>query len=361
MGRLGEACTIQATITARNTDRVLLAAPPIGGWCTAKYCRTGEAEVAFIVPSGPDCFDCEGYADIDDWATELTIWRDGIIAFVGPVTRVSFQGAHIIVHALDLSAWWSVRTVAANTITGTDLSTIFEAYHAQAMTGDPIVGMQTVTTPTGILADRTNLADMLMADEAIRSLTEQGAAWTMFERYVLVNHFAAHLPMLTDQAWNPTPQIVHEGRLRASRIVLTGGGTTVPAIATADTAFIDRYGLIVRKLSASDITNQAELQQMADALLAYSRYPILIDTPTGSALSPDAPIDFADLIPGSTVTVDTSASCRTLNADFIIDERRLNMNGTVELSLAPVGARVSGRYFWPKNLGDLFRQLAASL
>lgn len=361
MGRLGAACQTSAVITVKGTDRVVLEAEPVTGWWTNRYCRTGEAEIEFVVPSGRDCFACEGFGDLDDWALELSLQRNGIQGFVGPITRLSFRGERIVVHAEDLSAWWAVRLIGTNTIVDTDLAAIFTTFHSQAMGTDPIPGMTVVSTPTGILGDRTTTANTTLASEAIRALTEEGCPWTMHGRFVLVSHFAQHLPLLTDQAWNPAPTIVHDGRIRASQIVLTGGTGTTPAVATADTGFIDRYGLIVRPVNAPDITDQTSLQSMADALLDYARFPILIDTPSGSTLTPDAPVEYEELIPGSTITVDTSSSCRTLNADFIIDERRTNLDGTVQISLAPVGARVSGRFFWPKNLGDLFRQLAANL
>ena len=361
MGRLGEACQITAVVTAKSSDRIILANTPIAGWWTNRYCRTGEAELQFVVPSGKDCLNCDGYNQLDDWSLELRLNRNGKLGFVGPITRLDFQAERILVRAEDLSAWWGVRPVGTNNFVDTDLATIFEAYHQQAMLGDPVVGMQTAAIPTGILSDRSTVVDTTLASEAIRSITEEGCPWTMNGRFVLVNNFAKHLPTLTDQFWSPAPTVIHEGRIRASKIILTGGTGTVPAVATADAAYIAQYGLIVRFPKAPEITDQTSLQQMADALLEYARYPQLIDTPRTSTMTPDTPICYEDMIPGSTVTVDTSSSCRTLNADFIIDEKRTNIDGTVQLSLAPVGARTSGRFFWPKNLGDLFRQIASSL
>jgi PKD repeat protein len=354
---LGVGSDLRVFLTNRGATQIIAELMPTSGFFTRDVDATSECEVTGTIPGLLDENCCEGWAEIYPWVTELYVWRDGRDAWSGPVTEVTFNYGSVSVRAADLTAWWDRRTLPNLSYKGEDLATIFTGVATAAMSADPVPNFTVSATPVGIFADRTYVAtDYKYAKDVLDELAKTGIDWTVYGRTVLVGgETVPAQPYLTllDDFWTTPPAVKARGNDQATRVIVKGKGVTGAATATTD--YLNAFGLLVRVFDENTIEDQATATRAANSRLAILKDQNYIETPSGAALAPSAPITVPELIPGIRVRVATEATCRPLTGDFRLKKVKVDFGGQVSIDLQPLGtdpATDSPKYAKMVVIGD---------
>lgn len=329
----------------------------IAGSFTRNIDQTSVASVECKLygADGTNC--CDALVNVvGGWSCcELEIWRDGMLAWAGPMTVPQWSYGKITFQAEDLSAWWR-RRIIRNDIRAVneDLSVIFEQVHAEAMRYEAVFGFTVVAPLTGVLGTRTILGiDDKYASEVIDELSRTGIDWTVIGRSVLVgagNVPAAPIVLLRDEDFTTGgeggdaedeggggPIVDWAGDLYASRVVLRGANNLRAVAEVPDDEKV--CGLVERVFNEESIEDQASLDAAAAARLETTKNPWRILNTEGTVLKCGSPVEFKELIPGARVRIATNVACRPIVADFRLAgiTADLTDNG-VALQLAPIGS-----------------------
>lgn len=314
----------------------------VEGQLTRALDATADASVSILIASSAGRQACGALTSgrVQGWGcAELEIWRDGNLAFAGPIITSDQAYGELHIKAQDYSVWWRRRTLPDMVFRGVDIATIFAQVHLAAMADDPVPGFTVDSTATGIIADRTIVGtDDDYAIKHIDELSRTGLDWTAYGRTLLTGGqtiTAAPITTLTDDDWTGEgPRIQFAGDRYATKVVLHGAGSlrSVASIATP-------CGLVVRVFSEETIEDQASLDTAAVSRLAVVSNPWRLVTPENGSLRCGAPVEFARLIPGARVRIATEVMCEPVVADFRLVgvAARLDDPG-VQISLAPLGA-----------------------
>jgi hypothetical protein len=344
---LGSGDDLRVLLVTRGGGQVITEINPDSGSFNRRLDTTTAAALTATV-SGDDLRSCcDEFTEAYAWATELLIIRDGRDQWAGPVTNLVFGYGTVEVEASDLTAWWDRRVLPNECHLDQDLSDIFLDYHNDAMAPDPSPNIVISATRTGITGRRQVLAeDYDYASDHILELTRTGLDFTAFGRTVIVG--GEEVPTdpivtLTDEDWITPPTVQERGNEQATEVVVRGNSERGKFRATAsDQDYIDFYGLVVRVFNEGEIRDQTSLQVAADTRLDLLKDPLFIVPPQNAGLRTTAPITLSELVPGARVRVDTSATCRKLVRDFRLEEVKVDFNGTVSISLQPIGTTQAG-------------------
>lgn len=273
---------------------------------------------------------------------ELEFWRDGVLAWGGPITIPQWGWSSIRIAAEDSSAWWKRRTIRQDLrFVGVDISDIFAAVHAEAMRYEPVPGFTVRPTATGIAGTRTILAkDTKYAADVLGELARTGIDWTVYGRNVIVG--GETIPVnpiatLTDDDWiGGGPILEWAGDVYASRVIVRGANNLI-AVAELEAADMP-CGLVERVFTEESIEDQASLDAAARVRLAALRSPWRLVNDNGALLRCGSPVEFADLIPGARVRVSTEVSCDPVVADFRLASIAATYGESdVKVTLVPLG------------------------
>lgn len=181
---------------------------------------------------------------------------------------------------------------------------------------------------------------------------DSGMDYTMMNRqlYFWDTHYVAkRLPTLLEEYLLGEPKIIEYGNEFATAVYVTNGNGTA-GVATADAAIIAKYGHVDFVVSSwnegaaadapapediAEWTTQAK--QRLNNLLPPT-VSILVGDNNG--LSPDAPYDINDLMPGAWLTVMLTRSCRVVQEDHklnLVHVEETPSDGEV-VSITTIGA-----------------------
>lgn len=254
--------------------------------------ETSQASVTVPVPDAPPQL-----ASARPWQYELALHRDGRPEWFGPVVRPVFRRGTVTLGARDLTAWWERRSPSRDLrFDRRDLAEVFKAVADDAMARDPSPAITTsVVGLSGTPATRQySRRDARRTADLLRELARSGLEWTAVGRVVHVGPRASDstLPVLVDEhadfpefdgdgvSWS-TEDTVIGGRVGDGQVVATVGGTN------AD------LGLL------QTTHQEPEIRDRDSAAAAAARNVALRASPLSTGLDPEAPVDFADLVPGS--------------------------------------------------------------
>ena len=260
------------------------------------------------------------------WEHELACYRDRELVWVGPVTELQADEQGLTVQSRDLWAWLERRLPPSDrTFKNTDLSSIFRTLVEDAMSRDPSPGLVVSVSMSGVVGDRTVLqsAYRRVADE-FRELATTAVDWTILARIL----YASKPPrtfVLQDEHINE-PKLQVRGLDVASEVTVLG----VPGIQSTATTPFFRTGLLETVASEPSILDHVSAAANARARLDFLRDELLV---LDCSLTQDAPVTFADLVPGALVAVSVR-----LGAFEIAETMRLL---AVKVEDGPDGERVS--------------------
>lgn len=328
---------VHLLLTTRGGERVLAELSPVDGRFSRMLDGTSELSTSMIVGGAFDVNCCEDLSEIRPWATELCVFWDGLIAWCGPVVQVTFTAETVSLVAKDLTAWWSRRAIPTSSYANTDLATIFQNYHDQAMDQDASPNFTIAVTPTNITGSRT-VKIPTVAWTVMSELAQTAVDFTAYGRVVLVGgQEVPAQPHLTlqDSDFEAPLEVGERGDLMANRVIVVGApGITAEA---EDTDFIRFYGLVERVFYESTILDESSAQALANTRLAIFRDPTFLQAPQGKALKSTAPMTLAELIPGARIRVASDSTCRTLTTDFRLRSVEVDFTGKVTPGLEPLG------------------------
>lgn len=345
----------QVLLTARGGSPVIGEIP----YSSISYDRSVLDAVggsSLFVPPTEDDDLCFLLSRINSWEHEISIYRDPDLAFVGPVTGVSWGDNGTGIQCRNLFEWTERRLIYSDFDPITDdLVNIFVAYLEDALAPDTSPNITiTVQNLSGITGERRVLASehRRVADE-LRELARSGVDFTMRGRELLIAGQELDLPslgILHDDACSRRT-LTQEGLVAATRVTVLGqsggagsistfGGNTLQVIGVAEE--IDSpFGLIDRTYSESQIRDQISADYAAGFRLDW------LDPPPESLsvdLSPSASFFFDDLIAGKKVDVRVKAGCRDIIGDLRVSSVRGQVNvgpdgetEIISLDIDPIG------------------------
>jgi len=344
---LGSGDDLRVLLMTRGGGQVITEINPDSGSFNRKLDGTTAASLVATVSGGDLRSCCDEFAEAYAWATELLITRDGRDQWAGPITNLVFAYGSVSVEASDLTAWWDRRVLPDECHFQVDLADIFLDYHAAAMASDPSPNIVISATRTGILGDRQVFGDDFdYASDHIHELTRTGLDFTAYGRTVIVG--GEEIPTdpivtLTDEDWITPPTVQERGNEQATVVVVRGNSEQVKFRAEArDPDYVNFYGEIVRVFNEGEIRDEPSLQAAAQTRLDLLKDPLYIVPPQNAGLRSTAPITLTELVPGARVRVDTQATCRKMVRDFRLAEVSVNFDGTVSITLQPIGTTQSG-------------------
>lgn len=312
---------------------------------------TAEITVNGVSNVGPMESCCALLGSIEPWKHELGIYRNGLREWSGPITKVSYPSETVIIDALDLSGWLTIRTLHENhnnnsAAGNNDLAEIWEEYVLDAMSVGNTAGLfATIQALTGVTADRLYTEDMhTFAADAIAELARTGLDWYCVDRRMIGGPVpvqppaypdAPPTPTLVDESFRDAPTVDRDGSLMANCWYVNGsgagpGGNAIfgeygpefPATpdhvaqpAAPDYAAIEaQYDRIEQQVSETKILDQSSIDQNAATRYDLTKLPV--DVISSGTLLPTAGIDIRQLIPGSVQNVHLTRACVQIGAPY---------------------------------------------
>jgi hypothetical protein len=273
----------------------------------------------------------------------MELWRDSLLVWAGPVLNVVAdpEAATATVTASDLSAWWEKRVLPTIVSRQLDLATIFDRYIAAAFAADD-PGIVVVTTPTGIVGDRTvDAADGKLLANELDELAKTGVDWTVANRvfYVGGTEVAATTPrlptLLTDELFRIAPQTrrsgdgwVNDAYVYADKLVGHYGGAEADGV------------LLQGVQTEQSIEDQGSADAAARTWWDRAHEP-LVYLEGDNALDPSAPLTVDQLVAGVLARLDVSGGgVVPLTTELRVESVSAEFDATSEtitLGLQPVG------------------------
>lgn len=330
--RLGCAAEYTVTIHWQGGQRVYTYVDRVQEvkW-TRERRRISEATVT-IAASGISDTCMSRLLQLHPWIHEVTIYRDGIAVWQGPLvnrtTTISgSQPIRITLTAFDVAKWLERRLLrTTRKLTGTDLSEVGRAAVESALAvRDPNIRPHIVTRPSGRTVDHTIQAYSRMGYDELADIAAQGVDWTCIGRSIF---FTAPADLDTP------PQATLTGDHLIGEIDLDTSGDDYASLVYAAPQAQDEvwqhlegvggaspyYGLVEYVVQTSlpynlsstgawepsgedglsQAQTEAALKRAAQARhTQMSRPPSVLRTPEGARLAPSAPISMARLVPGA--------------------------------------------------------------
>lgn len=327
--------------------------------------EVSEAQVTFSL-NGQDEACCNGVGTINPWQHEISIYRDGVEVWCGPVVNATIDLSTLTAtyQAKDLSAWFDHRWVelqgADQEWEETDVTTIYEWLVQHAYYKDPW-GMEWYLQPMGIPIDRSYIGSSPgerwagtfpnVGDE-LRDLAQYGIDFTTVRRTMVGGNLedanSGPVARLIDKSWAQLPQIQISGGGMATEVGVAGGNAGYTGWYD-EQIWIERnpgsqYGLLQKFIPAPELDDEDTtkipnaITQKAYNIAALKAEPFVYVK--GGSLSPDAPVTFDQMIPGRVFRVELLQTCRTIQTDYRLYGVEVQFNGeeTVTPQLTPLGA-----------------------
>lgn len=302
--------------------------------------------------SNPFHVDCDLVNLIRPWEHELVLYRDAELAWVGPVIEpLTFSRDEIQVGGRDLFAWYERNNFPyAKDHLNKDLGDVFAEYATDLIAADPgpSMNLQVQSHKAWAFGDREVRQDYrLMADD-MRELARSGVDFTVVGRRLIVGGDFIGVPSLgtlTDDSFID-PSIEARGNSYANVVVVIGGTDDPdfpPVGVKKNHREILKLGQVVTTYTESTIREQVGLDAAAkrrvDFLSAQPFYP-------SGAFSPDAPVEFEDLLPGARVDLRWQVGCKELIGEYQLKQLEVNVGEdgeTVTPTFVPsIGATGAG-------------------
>jgi hypothetical protein len=297
----------------------------------------------------------------------LLIIRDGVTVWgPGPILSIDFTTGEIV--ARDVAEVIQHQVIHNDLCfdpscggVATDATAIAKAILVDALAGDdPNILAFVQVTPGATAIERSFLANSKYSLDAIQGLTQAEIKYTVIGRRILIGPFGTPfgtLATLTDDAFTGANNVVEDGFALVTRAVVLGAGD--PPLAGSAGGVDSFYGRWERLTTADEsiVSVAAANAAAASIVKASNPAPTYLSVPTGSILSPDAPVDINELVPGVNVPLLVTQSCRQLAATLPLHRVQVTftaLNGEqVRITTAPDGVELVS------DLTDFLRALAA--
>jgi hypothetical protein len=368
--RLGDA-TYEVYFKTRGGERFLCRARNITSVSWGRKMNDVSQASVSIALNGLDDECCDCIATINPWEHELAVFRNGIEVWVGPVVNgtIDLAGLTATYEARDLSAWFDHRWVEVldtdKDFEEANISDVFTWLIEHAYYREPW-NMSWIVPTTQIPIDRTYIArdtsnerwsgTFQNVGEEMRDLSQSGIDTTVIRRTFIAGDLQAETQitqLLTDEHWAVLPTINIVGTSMATEVGV-GGGNGGYSGWSDDQIWIERsdsddngarYGLLQSFFNAPELDDEDTTElpnavtQQAWMLREAKKEPFVYIQ--GGSLSPRAPVQADDLIPGNVYRVALSETCRPIESDyrlFAVNVAFGDRGETVSVEMTPLGA-----------------------
>lgn len=278
-------------------------------------------------------------------ADRVEFLRNGIVEWVGIVTRFSDTGNEINIEAIDLLGEYASRVIHSNiNLISTELTAQIDAVRIDADSIDPIPAIWT-SIPTTIQTDLTiNASDYRNAKDVMIEIAGAGLDITCLGRRIIygdLTQIALRALIITPSMIRGFPLIGEAGEGVATRVIVSNGSGSAGVYPPGSPVSDSRYGLREIVLDRSDITDLTLLQQTAQAeYFERNRVPRFLAFAEGAWLDEEFPFTLGELIPGRVMRVDVRGDCGVIRQEMRINQITYRVEQgqeQIRIEAAPIG------------------------
>ena len=308
--------------------------------------RLDDMSEASITLSAAQDADCLPFlTSIEPFAYEVSIWRDDVEVWVGPVSEPAYDYDGMTLAARDLFWWLERRVLPTDRFLTDDIATIAAIFFTDAIDQDPSPNISIIVSPTGIVASRQvyGVLRRRAADE-IRELSRTGLDFTAIARTLRLGGVEVGtdpLVLLSDDVFE-VDVARFDGAATATEVFVLGAsaGTVTPVGGQA--GGIGAQGLVQQVYSEPAI-----LDTTSATAAAETRRDLLRTAPLfcSGRLLESAPVAFQRLIPGARVEIRQQVGFRRIEASMRLLEVNVSAQAQddgfseeVRLTLEPEGS-----------------------
>lgn len=308
---------------------------------------TSEAIIIMDLASGDQestCCECLG--NVRSWIHSVMIFRDGDLVWgPGPVVNVLYRRDQVSVTARDVTAWLDVRHVHNYLdFVDADPLVIASALIDDAMAPDDPCGIadgvfvQAPAVPGFIDREYLEIDPTGYVGDAFRELARTNMDYTVIGSTIIIGEPLAFGPYttLTDEDFLVDIEVEERGLEAATE------WTVQSEFASGSAGGIDPfYGLIEQLVEESELEDDDHAILIAtNRLVASNPVPMYVNVPEGARLSPDAPVCFELLVPGTLVNVNIRGLCRQVYSQLKLTALTVHVTSgdeEVGITLSPLG------------------------
>lgn len=235
------------------------------------------------------------------WSHEVALYRDGSLAWVGPVVGRRISGDRLTWRCRDLSVWLTRRFAREVVATAADAAEVAALVARGALAADP-VGLDVEWGAIGVLVSRAYAErDGKPAIEALGEVVDAGAEWAVDRRTLRIGSAVstADAGEVFGDGWVDEPDVEEDGLTAATRVLIAGPQQRDAAAILGDTtsaAGAAAYGLLEQRFQDDNARDQATAQRLAAVAVARRAEPARLVA--GGDLAPTAAVAWSDLRPG---------------------------------------------------------------
>lgn len=290
------------------------------------------------------CCDCMG--NVRSWIHSMMIMRDGELVWgPGPIVNILYKREEVIVTARDVSAWLDVRYVHEDMdFVEEDPLVVAQSIINDAMAPDDpcnIAGSTFVQVPPvlgSIDREYTSEDPTQYAGDMFRELANTVMDFTVIGQQILMGEPLAFGPFvtLTDVDFQVEIEVEERGLEAGTR------WTVQSEEAWGSAGGKDKfYGLIEQIDDDSTVEDDDQAALIAeDHRKGSNPAPLYINVPDGARLSPEAPVCYERLVPGTLMNVTLRDLCREVTQQMKLTAVRTHVDQEgdeeVGITLSPV-------------------------
>lgn len=346
-------CTADYEVRYYNRSHTQISRP--SGILTIDYGRRGDdISSATIVYSlaNSDC--CNELGDLEPIANNVGIYSDGEEVWYGVVKQVSYDFDTVTIRADDAFWWMSVRKLHYDhKWINTDLTDIFIDLFNDAMSPDPISGLNLVTLPSHVKESRTaRLSEHRTCWAVVREMLDTGLDVTAYGRNLVIGPLVGRPLQLRLSDVQGQPSIIKNGELFTNNVTLDASDGVVGIYPPGNAAPNTLYPLVEKIIKDSQVQGKESALAGARSRYEFSRVvPRIVSINDGLQLQPNTNIVLSDLIPGVLISVDTTGLC--------YEQRETFRLGSVDVSVGSGAEQISMALLPTGPLGTLDTSLDA--
>lgn len=308
--------------------------------------QTTTATVALPTPS-PSSTLAKMLLTLRPWEHELHLYRNRTFAWCGPLVEpLTFGAEQISLTALDLSAWLDRRVSTDHQWTNTDLASIAETIVLDAMARDNSPGLTVQARQALTHGELDVVGDQFpRALDSLRDLAGRGLDWSMDGRVLRIGGSSPDSEKLAAPSlgvWDTRAfadiEASYRGSTYGSEFTVLGAADSTGVMAEGTFGGISqRFGLVQQVVQNDSLLDDASAKLSAEARWRFSNQdaPYIQSAP----LSPNCPVDFANLIATATVQVRAAAGILNVSGNYRITQVDVEVGDdaaeTVSVSLQP--------------------------
>lgn len=300
---------------------------------------------------------CELFAEVEPWQDEIVLYRDGQLAYVGPLVTMIGRIDGGDLRSNDLFHWFENRFLESDFHGDGDVADIFASIASLALEPENSMNMTVTTRPVGIQGTRDFKGlEFHRAADLLRELSRTGLDFTMDGRRLLgggAEIFENAAPLILHDDGVLDAEVTIDGTAFATDVAVFGGTSVNDFSAPGDERLVfatgrattgtERYGLVQRSFTELYIKDGGSADANASARLdSMQPAPVRVR----ATLGPEAAFEWNDLLPGRRMDVrlKQAAGCievmevmRVLNVNVSVNVSDESQTEQVSIDLVPSG------------------------